>query len=418
MNCRKGLFFSSLLLMSATLSAYDVVERYKIIDDKLKTEAILRPIDHDFIFDLSASMNKNLMDVMDDVDNTTKFQGTSAQKLAEAQRILTKYNKTEQTVKINAVLGIPLPSFSAWDVKVKPNLRGYGDVGANIGIRPQRLTLSDVINYFSEDIPAELKSFILGLSAGDDVIAQCTASGTLSASTRAFCATQPTGKYIVPNLTQDVATISIFAKADVKLGLFNDYTYGEHFFGHLNLYSLWRTDIFQVVDANQIASGQSIEFPKKKNTESSLQADYRFGYKNSNYSAFASLEELKIADMTDADAGSKAHRYDYDPLMRLQADALYKLSAFSLQPFVGVHKRSGYGFDDGVYGGATAGAYVWGDRLGLQMRAMFDKQYMILTPRMKLWLMQVEYSLRNPLKSTDSDVKLTALHSLDFRIFF
>ncbi len=54
----------------ATLSnahAYDVVKRYKIIDDKLKTEAMMRPIGHDFFLDVSAAMNKNLMDVIDEV---------------------------------------------------------------------------------------------------------------------------------------------------------------------------------------------------------------------------------------------------------------------------------------------------------------------------------------------------------------
>ena len=154
------------------------------------------------------------------------------------------------------------------------------------------------------------------------------------------------------------------------------------------------------------------------NTEVTVQTDYRVGYKNSNYSIFTSIEELKLAKLKDAKAGSKELTYDYDTLIRLHADASYKAGALTLQPFVGLHKRSGYGFGDGVYAGTMLGAYVWGDRLGLQLRAMFDKEYITISPRVKLWLMQLEYSLKKPLKDSVDDVKLTAIHSLDFRIFF
>ena len=210
----------------------------------------------------------------------------------------------------------------------------------------------------------------------------------------------------------------LYAKIDGRVGLFNEYTYGEHYFGNWNLYALSRTDVFQRVNANMIAKGSKVDLPAKKNTELALQTDYRLGYKNSNYRVFASVEDLKLSQMKDREAGSKELSYEYDPLMRIHADALYRFSAFSLNPFTGFHKRKGYGFADGLYLGADAGAHVWGDRLGLQLRGMFDKQYFTISPRMKLWIMQLEYSLKNPLKSTDGDVKLSAIHSIDFRLFF
>jgi len=403
---------SLIALNILSANAYDVTDRFKILDDKFKTDSMLRPIGHDFFFDINLAANTNVTSLIDDVDKATKA-GT----LQSAVDVLQKYEKTEQALKIGIGLGSPLPSFTAWDVNVKPNLRVLFDLGVNIGIRSERLTLSDVANFFPEDIPAELKTFILTLSTGQDVIAQCNSS-SLSAQTKAFCATQPTGKYLIPNLTQDVPTLGVFGKADGRVGLFNDYTYGEHFFGNFNLYGLLRADIYQLITATQIYKGQSIEAPKKMNTETTLQADYRLGYKNTNYTAFLGLEELKLAKLKEAEAGSKAQSYGYDPLIRLHADATYSFSAFSLQPFAGLHKRSGYGLGDGIYAGATAGAYVWGDRLGLQLRAMADKQYLSLTPRIKLWLMQLEYTLKNPMKSTDGDVKLSAVQSVDFRIFF
>ena len=418
-------------ILATTLSqaqAYDVVKRYKLIDDKLKTEAMLRPIGHDFFIDLSVAMNKNLTDVIDEVKKVNDFQGDSIAKVDEANRVLTKYDKTEQTVKINVGLGFPLPSFTAWDTKFLPNFRALIDVGANIGIRNQKLNNQDLINLFRDQIPVELQGFLLTLdlnaiaalpAADRDLRKICLdqfPTGGHPANT--YCSGLEVGKYVVPANGATDPTMSLLAKADLKAGFFTDYTNGEHWFGQFNLYAMGRADLYQFITGTQIAKGDSIETPDQMNTEVTVQTDYRVGYKNSNYSIFTSIEELKLAKLKDAKAGSKELTYDYDTLIRLHADASYKAGALTLQPFVGLHKRSGYGFGDGVYAGTMLGAYVWGDRLGLQLRAMFDKEYITISPRVKLWLMQLEYSLKKPVKDSVDDVKLTAIHSLDFRIFF
>jgi len=422
MKSTRALALGSLLVFSSA-HAYDVVERYKIIDDKLKTEAMLRPIGHDFFLDVSASMNKNLTDVIDDVEKASKYQGTEQEKMDEANRVLTKYDKTEQTVKINIGLGFPLPSFTAWEVQFKPNFRALVDVGANIGIRNQKLNNQDLINLFKDQLPVELQTFLLNVDlatlSGQDIRQVClTQFPSATSPANIYCTALEAGKYVVPTIGTTDPTMTLLAKADAKVGFFNDYTYGEHFFGNFNLYGMGRADLYQFVTGTQIAKGDSIESPKKMNTEMTLQADYRLGYKNSNYSVFGSVEELKLTKLSDAKEGSKEHTYGYDPLLRLHADATFRANAFSIQPFVGMHKRSGYGIDDGMYLGTMVGAYVWGDRLGLQLRGMVDKQYLTISPRMKLWLMQLEYSLKKPLKATDGDVKLTAIHGIDFRIFF
>lgn len=419
MKISKALASASMLaVLASNAFSYDVVNRYKLIDDQLKTEQMLEPIGHDFFLDIGAAMNKNAKTFIDDVKAANNFQGTPTEKVANAQNLLLKYEKTEQTVKIHAALGFPIFSFTAFGVKVQPNLRAYVDGGANIGIRSDVLTIQDIINLFPSDVPQEFKTFIAGLSTGQDIIAQCNASPTLSPTTKYFCSQQPLGKYIIPDLTTGVPNVALYAKVDGKVGFFNDYTYGEHFFGNFNLYGLGRMDIFQRVTKDMIATGSKIDFPKDKNTETTLQADYRLGYQNSNYKVFASVEEMKLAKLKDRKVGSKEQSYGYDPLMRLHADALYKLSAFSLNPFVGLHKRKGYGFSSGMYLGADAGAHVWGDRLGLQLRGMVDKEYFTLSPRLKLWLLQLEYSLKAPMHSMEGDVKLSAIHSIDLRLFF
>lgn len=437
MEMKRSLFLKSFLCLSLiqSASAYDVVDRYKLIEDKLKTEAMMRPFGHDFLLDINASMNKNALDFVDDVTKAGETQGTTDAKLSAANAVLAKYDKTEQTIKVNLNIGIPIFSFTAWDVNVKPNLRVNADMGANIGIRSEQLTPEKIIDLFADDIPAALQTEIrkanfftdckarttsstYGAGTTCDVIEYCNSGSTsLPAEAKLYCSTQKVGQYVFPT-DQAVPNFDLFAKLDVRAGLYNEFTSGEHFFGHWNLYGLSRTDIFQKVTSSQIAAGQEIELPKKQNTETTLQTDLKFGYKNSNYSTFLAAEEIKISKMKERDTGSKEQSYGYDPLVRFHADALYRWNALSIQPFLGVHKRSGYGFSDGMYLGADAGAHVWGDRLGLMLRGMVDKQYLTLTPRIKLWLMQLEYSAKAPLKSTDGDTKLSAIHSIDLRLFF
>jgi hypothetical protein len=417
MKVLKALALTSLLSASTSNAfAYNVVERYTLLDDKIKTEQMLRPFGHDFFLDLGVAMNKNAQTFVKDMSDA----GKATDKTTAAQNVLTNYDKTEQTLKINFALGIPVFRFSAWDLKVQPNIRAFADAAANMGINSDTLSISDVLNFIPENIPYkdEFATFVTGLNTGDDIIVECTASGTLRVEIKAFCATQPTGKYKKPDLSSKVPNVQLFAKLDVRAGLYNEYTYGEKFFGNLNLYLLNRTDIYQRISKDMIIAGAKIDLSKKTNTENSLMLDYKFGYQYDNYRVAGSLEELKITTMKKRDTASREMVYGYHALMRVHADATYKFNVITLNPFLGVHKRSGYGFADGLYAGADAGAYVWGDRLGLQLRGMLDKQYLTISPRMKLWLMQLEYSLKSPLKSTDGDVKLSAINSIDFRLFF
>jgi hypothetical protein len=414
MKLKKSLIAGLLVLSTQAAHAYNVVDRFKMVDDKLKTETMLRPIGHDFIFDISAALNSDAQTFVSDISDASKA-GT----LTAAQNVLNKYNNTEQTIKLNLNLGIPIFSFTAWDVKVRPNFRIMADVGANLGVRKDTLTASDVLKLINVNVPAAVETKLLQIydskGAGQDLFGDCATDFGSPAEANAFCLANQ-GKYYKPDAS--IPNLNLFLKAEAKVGFFNQYTYGEHFFGDFNLYGMMRADAFQIVNYAMIQNGQDIELPKKANNEGTLQVDYRLGYINQNYSVALGLEEIKLATMSERDAESKELAYGYDPLIRLHAQADYKYTALSLQPFAGVHKRAGYGFADGVYAGATAGAHVWGDRLGLSLRGMVDKQYFTITPRIKLWLMQLEYSLKNPVKSTDGDVKLSAIHSIDFRLFF
>ena len=103
---------------------------------------------------------------------------------------------------------------------------------------------------------------------------------------------------------------------------------------------------------------------------------------------------------------------------RLHSEYKYDFMVFTVRPFAGVYNRFGYGQDAQLYGGADLGTYVWDDRIGVQLRGMVDEEHFTLSPRLKLWLMQLEYSLKQPLKSKINDTKVSTLHSLNFRLFF
>lgn len=416
MKFSKSLIFLSSLAFTLNAYSYSVVDRYKIIDDKLQTDAMLRPFGHDFIFDLNVALNKDVQTFVKDIKDAANSGNTTT-----AQNILNKYENTEQTLKLNLNIGIPIFSFSAWDVKVQPNFRIMADVGANLGVRKDTLTPADIIKIANVAIPADILSNINAVwtatGTGNNLFSTSNCDTYYPSNpANTECKALTSANILKPD--PNVPNLNLFLKAQGKFGLFNQYTYGEHFFGDFNFYGMVRTDAFQLVNYAMIAAGSKVDLPKKANNETSLQFDYKLGYKNDNYSVALGLEEIKIAKLKERDAESKEQVYGYDPLIRLHAQADYRFTNITLQPFFGLHKRSGYGLGDGIYAGATTGAHVWGDRLGLSLRGMMDKQYLTINPRFKLWVMQLDYSLKSPLKSTDGDVKLSAIHSIDLRLFF
>lgn len=408
-------FFLSGLLLTTTLSAkaYNAVDRFKILDDKIKTTQNLYPIGHDFFLDLNVAIYKDLPATINDISTVSKSNDVN-----KVLTTLANYNDTEETLFAHIGMGIPIFSFGIGEAKFQPNLRALVDAGLNVGISNAPLSNEELMALIPITIPTDLHDFILTLSAGDDVIDKCINFSSLSASTKAMCSLLPIGKYFIPN-TGD-PKIAVMSKVDAKVGFFNSYTYGEHFFGNFNLYGLIRADLYKTTSALSVARGEKIELPKgdQINTEGTAQVDYSLGYKNSNYRINTSVEEIKLAVVKKRKSTSKEHAYKYDPLIRLQADADYRLGTLSFKPYLGLHKRSGYSVGEGAYLGGIFGAHVFGDRLGISFNTMLEKDYVTLTPHLKLWLLELQYSLKNPLKRREGDVKLSAIHSIDLRLAF
>jgi len=125
---------------------------------------------------------------------------------------------------------------------------------------------------------------------------------------------------------------------------------------------------------------------------------------------------MKLATMSDKPGRSPS--YGFNPLIRLHAQADFRLWFLSATPFIGSHARSGYGFGDAYYLGSDWGAHVWGDRLGLVLRTQVDKEHLTLALRLKLWIMQLEVTSQSPLKNEVDGAKVSGLYMANLRFFF
>jgi hypothetical protein len=417
------------VLAEAQAETYDVIKRFKLSEDRFRTFEMLNPMKHDFVTDITVLANKDVLDVIDDA-KVIDGKGSESDQLAAAQVFLSKYDKTEQNVRASLKFGVPLPSFTALGASVKPNFRLNANVGVVLGIRSGTVSVTDTIDSLniSEELKAAVKACdFSGVTAAAEaasdkqvdivVYARDTANGT-GCITAAQATIIGTGKYFVKSANTTVPNIYGYAKAELRAGFTFDYVKGKHWFGQFALYGLARADTLSVVTENSIAGGADpVDFGDEYNTTTNAVTDFRFGYRNGRLRGWASIEELKLAGVSDNKEAGGELLYGNDPLLRLHGEYIYRLSGFSLKPFVGVHKRSGYGFDDGVYAGADMGLHVWGNRLGIRTRAMVDKEHFTLSPQLKLWLMHLDYMLKVPVSSDVDGVKPATIHSVNLRFF-
>jgi len=408
------------VLMNVTQAAsYNVIDRYSLIEDRFKTEEMLRPYGHDFIFDVNVATSEGLQDLLDGAKTATKG-ATDQEKLTNAQTFLTAEKDNEHGVRVHVEFGVPIFSFTAWGVKIVPDFRFGANFGANLGIKTASLTANNILDLIGEDIPAAMKAQIQAefdpvTKAGQNIITDtvCTAGGLNTLQ----CNVLKAQNYKYPSST-DFPDLFVFTKLDVKAGMLFNYL-KNNWFGHLHFYGLHRTDYLIRVNADSLLKDDLLDGADNLNSQVSLNIDYKLGYRAGRYSIFGMIEELKITTVSDKIAEAGDLSYGNDALARVHGDAKFQYSAFSLTPFAGVHKRSHYDLADGMYAGADFGMYFWGDRLGLRFRTMWDPEHITLSPQFKLWLMQLEYAYKTPVTATlDDGTKVASYHSLNFRLFF
>lgn len=413
-------------------SAYNVVDRYVLLEDKFKTDEMLRPMGHDFIIDISAWVNADLQDLIKDASDAGK-NGTSTEKLAAATALLNKYNNTEQTLRVGVNFGIPIFSFTAFGVKLVPDLRIGVNLGVNLKIGSEVCTfatLSSIVDSQGLDSTeaASIKnalanvscSIIQGSQNNGNLVSAAINNGGLT-RTAALTALETSNKLTIPTnvSVSDLPTLDIYGKGEGKGQLLVNFTKDENISGYVGLGVLGRADIQGKITSSAIANGADIvDLGEEMNTTMALTTDMRLTYSEEDYEVYGQIDDLKLATLSDNKAKGGELIYKIDPLFRAHGTYKLKFVGFNLNPFAGVHKRSRYDFTEGLYAGSDLSFYVWGDRLGIRLRAMVDQEHITLSPLLKLWLMQLDYGLKLPAKSTVDGIKVATLHSLNFRLFF
>ena len=431
---KQVLFAASLLLTLGAQAAdtefkgYDVLSRYKQIEDKFKTHEMLTPYGHDFIFNANAYLNKNLFDLIDDVSKVGEDEGNE---LVAAEKVLNKYEDTEQSLRVNVLVGIPIFSFKAWGVKFVPDLRLGANMGAHLGIKSDIFGLDDILEFVSDEIPADMQQVIIenkgaietNMPADRDIVqalidADVASGGTILTAPQRLVAEATVGQYFLPVLATKVPVIHMYTKLDVQGG-FDINLYKNRWFGKFSLYGLHRTDYLKRISAQKLAADDGL-FDDAKNLNSTLYLanDLKVGYKTNRYSMWTAVEELKLATLNDNKDKAGDVYYGMNPRFRLHGDALFKFGVVTFMPFSGIHYQADYELMDGLYGGADWGIHVWKGRIGVRMRTMLDNEHITLAPKLKFGFGHLEYMLKLPFVGEKDGVTPSAIHAANFRLFF
>lgn len=422
------LAFMLTAVVSQGILAYDIVERAKLVDDRFKTLEMMNPIGHDFFININANLTQDITELQSDaskIDKIDKTQSTTNQ-ITEANTVLEKYYDKEQVIRANFGLGLPLPSFTAFETKVKPNFRVKGGVFAMLTPSKSPISLTALINNLDQvptDLRTKLSSCLGSLVPGDNgqsLLLLCKNKGSISQTEYDAIVAQYPGvqdieyQSSVATSSVDGPAIDVYAKFEAKAGLFNTYEKGKHFFGDFNLYALMRQDIKRRADALlMLSGGTNMEYAKNQVTNMAL--DYSLGYRNDNYHVKFALEEVKLYEMKKDDANLN---WGNNMLMRIHAQADYKLSFIKLSPYFGSHSRDGYTMGDAYYIGADWGAMAWDNRLGLMFKTQMDKEHYTLGLKAKIWVLQLDVISKIARADEIDGIKIGDYYGANVRLFF
>ena len=130
-----AVFLISLIGLNPFQSAksYDVLKRFSLINDRMKTYRSLDVYNKGFYYDLNLSLNTTLMNLVSEV------KGVNSN--AEALTFIQNNNGTEQGFSAYTGTGLKLAKFKLFRVRFTPILQFDGSVGTNMGF-------SDMIFYF------------------------------------------------------------------------------------------------------------------------------------------------------------------------------------------------------------------------------------------------------------------------------
>ena len=405
---------------------YDALSRFRLLDDRFKTDGHLFPIKHDFFIGISGLFNTDLQDKVKDLfdlsrqnDPPDDIQG----QIQEIQKFLKKYNDTETFLRTSLRAGIPLPSFRIRRITFRPHLNILASGGGILHMREDILDSRNVASYVGSEIPEVLKQKLVDnwerINTGDDIVDWILTNDSTSIPEeyRANLRARFVGKYFMPD--RETSSLETYLDLETKVGFFIDYEISKRWDGELNIYSLGRSDFRLKADAQTIVNNREvIKFPKHMNTTSYISADYVFRYTNRDLRLALSVEELRLFNTSDNEAkGGKLVRNTH-PLFRFHGSYRDRWRFLYFSYFLGVHQRKDYTMREGYYIGGTLWMPLWRDRILPVFLGKIDSEYITIAPSFNMGPMRMSYSLMTPLKSTLNGLTLSNLHSVDIRFVF
>jgi len=401
--------------IAATTTGYDAVKRWKVQEDQLKTQEMMFPMGHDFVFGPKIYLNTDIFTVLSDA------KGISGGNTAAATALLQKFDKSENMAKVGLDFAIPLPSFTIADVNLRPNLRVNAGGGFLAAIESKNFTTADAEKFLGTNF-----QFLVNVMATCNWGAQLAGNGNdlIKAMKAASCSTTSmnpaqlvlynagNGVIILP-IGNDYA-MNTYVNLEGRAGLYFDYDYGENIFGTFNIYGLYRRDFTAAFSAGSIGAGQAAPDPSKvDNATMYLNMDFSVGYKMDELSVRAGIEDVKLTQIQDPKQGVLG--YEAESLLRVHAQYEMDMGFAKVVPFVGLHKRSSYDLSDGAYGGAEARLMLLDEALMFRVRGTLDPTYFTLAPMFKFWVLNIDTLFKVPLKSDVDGVKPPTTVGLNLR---
>ena len=399
---KKNILILLILAITHQVFGYDIVERTTLIEDRLKLQESLRPLGHDFYFDSNGFFSTDILDLVDDVKEkaNTVVDGNQQSAIDAAAALTEVWSGKELSGRLNLGIGVPLFQFSLWGIKFVPELlRVDFGLTANVSISEETIEPRDFIDMLGDDIDPNIKALIEIVTV-DEIVAsiddgndnnnnlfvvlsdEANRSGDAQLQLAVAQNRESLEDIIIPQEiidaltgTDTVPNLDIYLKADTKVGPRLAW-YGKNFFGHINFYGLLRVDTYTKITSASISGGaDSFDVPSDIE-ETNLTIDAAIGYRADNFSIIASMDEVKLATLSEADDANNL--YQTPILFKVYGEMNFKPFDFMrLKAFGGIHKRTGYGIGDGYFIGADLGAYVWKDRLGIQFRTQLDASILL-----------------------------------------
>lgn len=353
------LFISFFFLGSReALADRSEIDRFKVLHDKIKTEDLFRPLEHDFIFDLTARESKRLRKLVKEGSTV------SSQDQAAVRQFLERNLNTEHYGNVHVKAGIPLPRFTLKGVAVTTDIRGNYDLAASLSI------------------------------------------------------TQLSTPMVFAGMVQVAKNdpfIQLYIKNDQKYGLNIAAAPHPDWNATVYLYYMKRWDILEAITGNQLVNGRKVvNIDRSKNWVTSLNADMRVDYDYGDSQFFLGIEELRLTELDNnaADAG-RLYFGNNVPLFRFGMVREFAFNWWRLKPYIGLHKRAGYVPGKGVYGGSE----IFLGETPFSFLLVGEKEYFTFNPRFRWRFLQLEYVGKFPIdETTDGGAKTATLHGLNLRI--